>query len=187
MLLSSSWLNTCGLILLCLMFRRNSCTCVFSLNQTGYLKINRHVRNAFPSLTNWKSPRLTGGEKNHRTLIWYKVKWREQITKSHARADILAHVNIVLSRSPRLRLSCASAHSASVLSPLYHTPWFTPQEKKWKFHSEPLRVTPLVCACLSPNASSSLKLGPPVGLQTLLTAHSYASLLPSSTSTGMRK
>lgn len=177
-------LKACGLILLCLMFRSNSCTCVLSLNQTGHLKISRHVQNDFPSLKNWrKFSRFTF----HLTLMWYKVKWREQITKAQARADILAHVNIVLSRSPRLRLSCASAHSASVLSPLYHTAWFTPQEKKWKFHSEPLRVTPLVCACLSPNASSFLKLGPPVGLQTLLTAHSYASLLPSSTSTGMRK
>lgn len=50
-----------------------------------------------------------------------------------------------------------------------------------------LRVTPSVCACLSANASSFLTLGPPVGLQTLLTAHSYASLLPNSVSTGMRK
>lgn len=131
MLLSSSWLNTCGLILLCLMFRRNSCTCVFSLNQTGYRKINRHVRNAFPLLTNWKSPRLTGGGKNHLTLIWYKVKWREQITKSHARADILAHVNIVLSRSPRLRLSCAclSPQRLSAFTPLPYTMIYPPRKE----------------------------------------------------------
>lgn len=62
-----------------------------------------------------------------------------------------------------------------------------PQRKAMKIPSEPFRVTPSVCACLSANASSFLKLGPPVGLQMLLTAHTYASLLPNSASTGMRK
>lgn len=74
-----------------------------------------------------------------------------------------------------------------VLSPFHYTAWFTPQEMQWNFPSEPLGVTPSVCACLSANASSFLKLGPPVGLQTLLTAHSYASFLPNSTSTGTRE
>lgn len=62
-----------------------------------------------------------------------------------------------------------------------------PQETQWKFPSQPLRVTPSVCACLSANASSFLKLGPPVGLRTPLTAHSYASLLPNGVSAGMRE
>lgn len=62
-----------------------------------------------------------------------------------------------------------------------------PKKSNENFPLEPLRVTPSVCACLSANASSFLKLGPPVGHQTLLTAHSYASLLPNSTSTGIRK
>lgn len=62
-----------------------------------------------------------------------------------------------------------------------------PKKCNENFPSEPLRVTPSVCACLSANASSFLKLGPPVGLQTLLTAHSYASFLPNSTSTGTRE
>lgn len=48
-----------------------------------------------------------------------------------------------------------------MLSPLYHAAWFTPQEKQWKIPSEPLRVTPSLCACLSANASSFLKLGLP--------------------------
>lgn len=83
------------------------------------------------------------------------------------------------SRSPSLRLSCA--FTLLPYSMIY------PPEKQWKFPSEPLQVTPSVCACLSATASSFLKLGPPVGLQTLLNAHSYASLLPNTTSTGMRK
>lgn len=146
----------------------------------------------FPFLRSWGKFTEFYRQKYNRGSKWSKVKWKvkwgQQIRKSHASADILPHVNIVLSRSPRLsQLPCASAHSSSMLSPLYHTAWFTPPEKQWKFPSEPLRVTPSVCACLSANASSFLKLGPPVGLQTLLTAHSYASLLPNSTSTGMRK
>lgn len=99
----------------------------------------------------------------------------------------MAHVYIVRSRRPRLRLPHASSLTASALSPLYHTASFTPPEKQGKFASETLRVTPSVCACLSANASSFLKQGPPVGHQALLTAHSYAPLLPNSASTRMRE
>lgn len=122
-------------------------------------------------------------EKNRLASIWSQTR-----SKARAADNRLTCWHVLTLRSADV------PGSDGCLVPQRPRPSFTtqpdlpPQEKKrWKFPSEPLRVTPSVCACLSANASSFLKLGPPVGLQTLLTAHSHASLLPNSTSTRMRK
>lgn len=56
---------------------------------------------------------------------------------------------------------CLSPQCLNALAPLSCSMIYPPQEKQWKIPSEPLRVTPSLCACLSANASSFLKLGLP--------------------------